>query len=173
MGLLSGYILNTSAGTGEETFAQYHKEQAVLLSEAYTEAAILNILNTNMAAAAGAACVQNMQADITTLDQGGIPDPGNFTRLYRVNVRIRYITNTIINPRPTNITTGNCAGGILNLNTAGNIINYNHSFVPIATTPISHLAAVIDVYVRYKNVAYPNPANAPWVTYHRRTLQKI
>jgi len=176
MGLLSGYILNTSAGTGEETFAQYHKEQAVLLSEAYTEAAILNILNTDMAAV-GAACVQNMQADITTLDQGGVAgvaaDVANLGRGYHVDVRIRYITNTINNPRPTNITTGNCAGGILNLDAGGNIINYNHSFVPVAGATIAHLAAVIDVYVRYKNVAYPNPANAPWVTYHRRTLQKI
>jgi len=170
MGLLSSFILSTSASTGEETFAQYHKEQAVLLSEAYTEAAILAVLNNDMAPI-GANCVTNLNANITTLVQGGVAvGTPNTGRGYLVNVTIRYITNTIpLDPRPTNIFPANCPN-ILNLDAGGNIINFNHSF---GVQEVPNLSVIIDVYVRYKNIAYPNPAAAPWVTYHRRTLQKI
>ncbi len=35
------------------------------------------------------------------------------------------------------------------------------------------LNIIVDVYVRYKDINSPTPASSPWVTYHRRTLQKI
>ena len=35
------------------------------------------------------------------------------------------------------------------------------------------LNIIVDVYVRYKDINSPIPASSPWVTYHRRTLQKI
>ncbi len=35
------------------------------------------------------------------------------------------------------------------------------------------LNIIVDIYVRYKDINSPTPANSPWVTYHRRTLQKI
>lgn len=32
---------------------------------------------------------------------------------------------------------------------------------------------LIDTYVRYKNIDVPNIAASPWVTYHRRSLQRL
>ena len=37
----------------------------------------------------------------------------------------------------------------------------------------NELNIIVDVYVEYKDIDNPNLADAPWVTYHRRTLQKI
>ena len=41
------------------------------------------------------------------------------------------------------------------------------------TTPKSPLTIVVDTYVKYKEPDHPNPAGAPFITYHKRTLQKI
>ncbi len=35
------------------------------------------------------------------------------------------------------------------------------------------LNIIVDVYVRYKDINHPTPASSQWITYHRRTLQKI
>jgi len=35
------------------------------------------------------------------------------------------------------------------------------------------LNIIVDVYVEYKDIGQADPANSPWITYHRRTLQKI
>jgi len=40
-------------------------------------------------------------------------------------------------------------------------------------TPGSPLSIIVDTYVSYKEPDYPNPANAPDIVYHKRTLQKI
>ncbi|MBD3788771.1 MAG: type II secretion system protein [Campylobacterales bacterium] len=41
------------------------------------------------------------------------------------------------------------------------------------TTIKSPLSIIVDVYVEYKEPDHPNSAQAPWITYHKRTLQKI
>jgi len=41
------------------------------------------------------------------------------------------------------------------------------------TTPQSPLNVLINVYVDYKDINNPNISNSQWITYHRRTLQKI
>ena len=168
MGLLSSYILSTSASTGEETFAQYHKEQAVLLSEAYTEAAILAILQQDMSVGVGDICQKTISANITTLIQGAATDATTVLegKGYHVDVTIHYIVNS----HGPQFTITKCST-ILNVS-GGNLLDFNATS-PADLTPVPSLSAIIDVYVRYKNVAYPNIATAPWVTYHRRTLQKI
>ncbi len=40
-------------------------------------------------------------------------------------------------------------------------------------TPRSPLNIIVDTYVEYKEPDHPDKANAPYVTYHKRTLQKI
>lgn len=46
-------------------------------------------------------------------------------------------------------------------------------FSSSVTTTQTPLTAVIDVYVEYKPLDHHDPSNAPWITYHKRTLQKI
>jgi len=40
-------------------------------------------------------------------------------------------------------------------------------------TPKSPLNIIVDVYVRYQDPDHPAGSSAPWITYHKRTLQKI
>jgi hypothetical protein len=37
----------------------------------------------------------------------------------------------------------------------------------------NELNIIVDVYVKYKDIAQEDIASSPWITYHRRTLQKI
>jgi len=90
-------------------------------------------------------------------------------------------------------TTGNCLeeikaniGDSLNGNGFNVLvkINYigNEKYVNMCTNVIAKLddnnsedtlSALIDVYVRYKESFYLDKTVAPWVTYHKRSLQKI
>jgi len=70
---------------------------------------------------------------------------------FEVRVQINYISNG------TNILTG--------CNTAPTRI-----FSNAAVTPESELNIIVDVYVKYKDL---DGVNTNWITYHKRTLQKI
>lgn len=37
----------------------------------------------------------------------------------------------------------------------------------------NELNIIVDVYVEYKDISQKTPSTSPWITYHRRTLQKI
>jgi len=61
-------------------------------------------------------------------------------------------------------------------------VNYIGNELPAAcptlggaiTDPFSRGAhMLVDTYVRYRNPDVPNVANSPWITYHRRTLQRL
>lgn len=76
----------------------------------------------------------------------GTPTTGNG---YRVRTRIAYITNATVN-------TSNCSGTRV-LSTA----------VTETTTP---LTIIVDAYVDFKD---PDNSAGPWMTVHRRSVQKI
>lgn len=78
----------------------------------------------------------------------GAPTTGNG---YRIRTHISYIG--------TAAEVGNCAA-IRKLSEA----------VTTAKTP---LTIIVDAYVDYKEPDHHDSANAPWVTYHKRTVQKI
>jgi len=77
---------------------------------------------------------------------GDNPNNGNG---YRVRTRIAYITNASVD-------TSKCS--------STRVLN---SSVSEASTP---LTVIIDVYVDYKD---PDNPSGPWMTVHRRTIQKI
>ena len=72
---------------------------------------------------------------------------------YLINTRIAYIADS-------NARVGTCAATRI-LDDSG------------ITTAESALSVIVDVYVRYRDPDHPTVSTAPWVTYHRRTLQKI
>ena len=76
---------------------------------------------------------------------GTNPSNGNG---YRIRVRIAYIGNAG--------EVGNCAT--------------TRIFSQTVVTPTTPLNIIVDVYVEYKD---PDNTSGPWVTYHKRTLQKI
>lgn len=90
-------------------------------------------------------CIENIN--------GEIGDDVNNGQGYLINTRIAYIADS-------NTTVGTCAATRI-LDDSG------------ITTAESALSVIIDVYVRYKDPDHPSIGSAPWVTYHRRTLQKI
>ena len=68
---------------------------------------------------------------------------------YKIDIRISYIGDSNIVDSCTNV------------------------FASNTTTLASSLNAIIDVFVRYKDINNPDVANSQWITYHKRTLQKI
>jgi type II secretory pathway pseudopilin PulG len=76
-------------------------------------------------------------------------DPNNGG--YRIEVHLAYIGN--------NAEIGGCTA--------------DRQLYTTVVTPGSPLNIIVDTYVRYKEPDHPNPANTPFITYHKRTLQKI
>ena len=91
----------------------------------------------------GTDCIENINGNNVIADDSS-------GKGYQVDTRISYIGNTAT----ANLST--CANTRL-LSTA-------------VKTPGSDLQVIIDVYVRYKEL---DNTSADWITYHRRTLQKI
>lgn len=55
----------------------------------------------------------------------------------------------------------------------GDVDTCNRVFSNGVTDQDSKLNVIIDVYVTYREINQPNKATAPWLTYHKRSVQKI
>ncbi len=141
-------VMNMSGKIIKETTAQYQKEQAALLAKSYTEYAIMAVMS-NDRNTTGNDCIEDID--------GRIGDDVNNGEGYLVNTRVAYISDS-------NARVSTCA--------ATRILDDDG-----ITTAESALSIIVDVYVRYRDPDHPNigtaPASVPWLTYHRRTLQKI
>jgi hypothetical protein len=148
MATVAVLVLNMAGKIVKETTAQYQKEQAMLLAKSYTEYAIMSVMS-NDRSATGNDCIENIN--------GRIGDNVNTGQGYLINTRIAYIADN-------NARVGTCDATRI-LDDTGIV------------TPESALNIIVDVYVRYRDPDHPNittaPNTVPWVTYHRRTLQKI
>ena len=145
-------VMTLSGKIVKETTAQYQKEQAALLAKSYTEYAIMAVMS-NDRNATGNDCIENID--------GSIGDNVITGQGYLINTEVSYISDN----DATNGSSVSTCDPISILNTSG------------ITTPESALNIIVDVYVRYRDPDHPKmstvPNDVPWVTYHRRTLQKI
>ncbi|NPA50007.1 MAG: type II secretion system protein [Epsilonproteobacteria bacterium] len=144
LSLVATYIFYLSGKITRETTSEYQQNQAILLARSYTEYAILAVMSADRNTSSH--CVQQIKGDI------GNPEIGQG---YRVEVDIKYIgTYNVLKKCPNNI-----------------ILSKNVS------TQYTPLTIVVDVFVRYKDYNHPlinkNPSQVPWITYHKRSLQKI
>lgn len=98
-----------------------------------------------MAVTANDRATNNCLTDIDGTAVGSAPASGNG---YRVRARIAYIGH--------NAEVGTCPT--------------TRVFSSSVNTANSPLNIIVDVYVEYKD---PDNTGTPWVTYHKRTLQKI
>ncbi len=89
-------------------------------------------------------CLENITGTIGS-------SPGTTGDGYRIRTRIAYIVDT------TQVDTGTCDG----VRVVGTSVTAGSS---------SPLTVIIDVYVDYKD---PDNTEGPWLTVHRRTVQKI
>ena len=152
MATVAMLVMNLSGKIIKETTAQYQKEQAAILAKSYTEYAIMAVMS-NDRNATGNDCIENID--------GRIGADVNNGQGYLINTRIAYISD---NDATNGSSVSTCAATRI-LDSSG------------ISTPESALNIIVDVYVRYRDPDHPNittaPNTVPWVTYHRRTLQKI
>ncbi len=138
-------VMNLSGKMIKETTTQFQREQAMLLAKSYTEYAIMAVMSNDRNSTNS--CLQTINSDnvIRPENSGG----------FEVRVRIAYI--------------GNAA----QVNSCKSASDIKYVFSNTVTTVNSSLNIIIDVYVKYKDFDHHDPSNAPWITYHKRTLQKI
>ena len=159
MATVAMLVFSTSGKIVKESTIQYRKEQAMLLAKSYTELAVMAVMDHNRSASNS--CIEDINGAVNALIPGATPVSGANTNGtgYDVETKIYYLGNSL----PCTTTR------ILNSSTSIQT-DYNNT----TPTPSDALAAIIvDVYVKYKDPDVPNPASSPWITYHRRTLQKI
>ncbi|WP_294955524.1 type II secretion system protein [Sulfurovum sp.] len=169
-------VFNMSGKVTKSTSFQYREEQAALLAKSYTELAVLAVINHDRNSTG--VCIQNINGVVKGITPGGgIPSGISSTNGggYLVQTRIYYIGNDL--NKTTNIGSSYWLNKTMPLKT-----NYNTTTPPLDDAVA---AIIVDVSVRYKDPdvveAYtlshggsaPSSRQIPWVTYHRRTLQKI
>ena len=171
MSTIAMLVFNLSGKMVKSTSLQFKHEQAVFLARSYTELAILAVINHKRTAAAG--CVQKITGVVNGLEPDG-PVTGSSTggSGYKVETYIYYLGNDF----NSSITNKYWLNRTMPIVTAYNTV----------TPPLQDSVAgvIIDVYVRYKDPAMvdayisshgtaPTATQIPWITYHRRSLQKI
>jgi len=143
MATVSALVLNVSSKTVKSTTIQYKQEQAILYAKSYTELAIMYATANDPTSGN---CAENINGVIGT--NADIGDG------YDAQVRIGYIGNGLACSTSREL---------------------NDQTISIATP--NELQIIVDVYIRYRDpsviAAWGTSTGAPWVTYHRRTLQKL
>ena len=159
-GLLA--LVSTLSGkTVKETTAQYRHEQAALLAKSYTEFAILAIQGHQMSAG-GNNCLRTVTAN------NGNPTVVLNGQDYRIDIKIQYI-----GLRPRGIGCPPTALAVTGHRSLG------HQTTAGAPTTSTDVSVTIDVYVQYHDMDIVDALggtagpDAPWVTFHRRTLQRL
>lgn len=156
MASISVLVFDTAGKITSETTGQYRKEQSRLLAKSYTEFAILAIQEHGF----GTDCLRTITANIDSLDGNSNSNGVERGEGYYVEVKIQYI--------------GLDASVSCNAVTSG-----FGSLGRLATSTSSDLSATIDVYVQYHDLSVVDALGGtadsedPWITYHRRTLQKL
>ncbi len=143
MASVGGLISSLSGKIVEETTSQYQKEQAILLAKSYTEYAIMAVMANDRNTTG--VCVDTITA---VVGPAGSSENGQG---YNVRTNIGFIGK---------------AGQI------GACANTSEFGSP-AVASEDELNIIVDTYVEYKDLSQPDPSTSPWITYHRRTLQKI
>ncbi len=160
MATIAAFILNLSGKIVQESSAQYRQEQAALLARSYTELAVMAVINHDRNQTTPT-CIENINGAINGLIPDG-PVIGSSTggSGYNIMTRIYYLGNGLpcSQSRKLNDSTTHSATTIDS--------DYNN-ITPAAADALA--AIIVDVYVQYKNPDAPNH----WITFYRRTLQKI
>lgn len=147
---ISMYVMTLSGKIVNETTTQYKKEQAMLLAKSYTELAIMTTMSNDRNGTNN--CITDIDANV------GHNDPDGSGQGYRVRTRISYI------------------GAQSDIQVCANTRELDYPAPLDPGPPIienDELNIIVDVYVEYKDVGQEDIDNSPWITYHRRTLQKI
>jgi len=172
MATISVLVFNLSGKMVKSTTLQYRHDQASFLARSYTELAILAVINHERNATTK--CVQTISGVVNGLvPNGAVTGNSADGSGYQVNTYIYYLGNNL---NQANITNKYWLNKNLPI-----ITDYNNTSPALAD---SVAAIIVDVYVKYKDPAVvaayttangvaPTTTQIPWITYHRRSLQKI
>jgi len=148
---VSAMVFSLSNKIVFSTTTQFQKEQAILLAKSYTEYTLMALTAHQATVGASTVCLDEVQGAISgvRLDR----EPASTSVIdtgmgYNVETHISYIGNGIACDDSSLI-----LDNTLSTNTSPNII--------------------VDVYVKYRDTNFHKNGESPWLTYHRRTLQKI
>jgi len=173
MATVSSLVFNLSGKMVKSTTLQYRHEQAAFLARSYTELAVLAVINHERNATTK--CVQVIKGVVGGLvPDGTVGGTAKGGEGYDVKTYVYYLGNNL---NQANITNKYWLNRTLPIAT-----DYNTTTPKLAD---SIAGIVVDVYVRYKDPAVvdaytsanagvpPTKTQIPWITYHRRSLQKI
>ena len=147
------------------TTIQFKKEQAMLLAKSYTEYAIMAVINYDRDAPSD--CIETIDAEINSLNAGETPS-ASVTAIngggYKVETKLYYLGNNLPCNQSAKLNNSTDASR------SNTVITTNYGRAGKAD---AIAAVIIDVYVKYKDPSAIAPTNSSWITYYRRTLQKI
>jgi hypothetical protein len=163
---IAALVLNLASRMTKTTGAQYYREQAALLARSYTELAVMAVINHNRNTANN--CIEDIDGVVNGLDPNTAPGGSSIDGSgFDVQTRIYYIGNDLPCSQSRKLTDStDAAGSATRVST-----NYQDAGATDAAAGM-----IVDVYVRYKDpdaASLIGGAQAPWITYHRRTLQKL
>ena len=145
LAIVSSYIFNVSSSTTKTGTIQYQADQAKLYARSFTEYAILAASGNDRTKPGN--CISTINSTIGTNPSNG--------QGYQITVDLTYIGNQ-------------------------KYIQYcTNKAAVLSNNDVDSLSVIVDVYVRYKDyqqvaVAAPaDKAKVPWITYHRRSIQKL
>lgn len=173
MATISVLVFNLSGKMVKSTTLQYRHAQAELLARSYTELAILAVINHERNATTR--CIQTISGVVNGLvPDGSVGGSSTGGSGYDVKTYVYHLGN--------NLNQANISNTYWPNRTLPILTDYNTTTPKLAD---SVAAIVVDVYVRYKDPAVvdaytsghggtaPTSTQIPWITYHRRSLQKI
>ncbi|HFD14501.1 MAG TPA: type II secretion system protein [Epsilonproteobacteria bacterium] len=173
MSTLAVLVFNLSGKMVKSTSLQYRHAQAAFLARSYTELAVLAVINHERNATTR--CVQTISGVVNGVIPNGPVTGNSLTGTgYDVNTYIYYLGNNL---NQANISNTYWPNRLMPI-----VTDYNTTNPPLAD---SVAGIIVDVYVRYKDPAVvdayteahggatPTALQIPWITYHRRSLQKI
>ena len=147
MATIAILVMNVAGKTIKETTAQYHREQSMLLAKSYTEYAVMAVMSNDRNGTNH--CLRDIDGQVKIDESSAVTvDNGNG---YRIRVRLAYIGEAS--------EVGSCMA-----------VAPERVFSNTVTTPKTPLSVIVDTYVEYKD---PENTSGGWITYHKRTLQKI
>ena len=160
MATVAVFVLNLAGQITKESTDQYRQEQAALLARSYTELAVMAVINHDRNQTIPT-CIEDIDGVINGLLPNG-PVTGSSTdgSGYDVKTRIYYLGNGLPCSQTRKL---NNSTNAINSPTLL-VSNYNQTLASDAIAGI-----IVDVFVSYLNPDAPDH----WITYHRRTLQKI
>ena len=165
MATISILVLNLTGKITKETTILYRQEQAALLARSYTELAVMAVLDHNRSVAN--TCIEDIDGVVNALKPNAAPAPGVSSTNgggYKVETRIYYLGNDL-----------SCSSTRELTDSSHSARSSTRILTPYNDTGAadSIAAIIVDVYVKYKDASSMDPSTSPWITYHRRTLQKI